>query len=145
MKDNKKIILIGSLALLNSVLSIFFAMPHLSIYEGWLPILDYRTGDNICFDAVGGGSGYSGQVIDYRHERLGEHSTMFADVESLLETYVAALERGLFKFDGYGIEYCDDDTWKAFRDERRIFFDPRRDHQQRYGKQQTRHHVGRQS
>jgi hypothetical protein len=88
--------------------------PALPWSDAWLPIFDAGTGDLLCFDAEGIDGGLSGQLVDYPHEVPESRTPVFADVESWLETYLGALERGLFTFDGEYLECIDVERFLAF-------------------------------
>lgn len=80
----------------------------------WLPVFDRGNGDLLCFDAVGADDGIPGRLVDFPHEVPEECRPAFEDVESWLETYVGALERGLFAFDGDYLECLDLERFRAF-------------------------------
>jgi cell wall assembly regulator SMI1 len=82
--------------------------------DRWLPIFDRGNGDLLCYDAAGIDDGIPGRLVDYPHEVPERRRPVFEDIESWLETYVGALERGLFAFDGEYLECSDLERWLDF-------------------------------
>ncbi len=86
--------------------------------DAWLPILDKRNGDSLSLDLEGTHGGVAGQLIDYDAHRPADPASPLhvdVDVEAWLESYVGALERGMFTWDGAFLECTNIERYFDFR------------------------------
>jgi cell wall assembly regulator SMI1 len=63
--------------------------------QGWVPVLDERTGSLVCIDLDPPPDGKMGQLIEWRHDR-GPGEVLAPGLRDLLESFVHDLDAGLY-------------------------------------------------
>jgi len=81
--------------------------------EQWLPFLDNGGGDFICVDLGGCFDGVPGQIVEFWHDDA-DRAIAYPSFEAWLETFVVALERGMFAEENGGLHPNDDGDFDAF-------------------------------